>query len=87
MMNQFNYFAYHNNFLYFSFRENYFLINEKSTDTETKLTTLKYITHELIHQWLGDLMTPKSWEYRWIKESTTSYLQYYILNKVISILD
>jgi aminopeptidase N len=33
------------------------------------------ISHELAHQWFGDLMTCKSWEHAWLNEGWASYCE------------
>jgi aminopeptidase N len=33
------------------------------------------IVHELIHQWYGDLVTPRDWSDLWMNEGMTTYLQ------------
>lgn len=44
------------------------------------------IVHELAHQWIGNLVTPVTWKYSWIKEGLPTYLQYYIVDKVLEYL-
>ncbi|XP_025986452.2 aminopeptidase N [Solenopsis invicta] len=41
------------------------------------------ITHEVAHQWFGNLVSPIWWKYLWLSESITTYLQYYITDKFL----
>ncbi len=34
------------------------------------------IVHELAHQWLGDLLTCKSWEHLWLNEGWATYIEW-----------
>ncbi|MEZ5193059.1 MAG: M1 family aminopeptidase [Nocardioides sp.] len=38
-------------------------------------TSPKVILHELVHQWYGDLVTPRDWRDVWMNEGMTTYLQ------------
>lgn len=40
------------------------------------------ITHELAHQWFGNLVSPVWWKYLWLSEGTSTYLKFYITDKV-----
>uniref|UniRef100_A0AC35TM46 Peptidase_M1 domain-containing protein n=1 Tax=Rhabditophanes sp. KR3021 TaxID=114890 RepID=A0AC35TM46_9BILA len=40
------------------------------------------IAHELIHQWIGNLVTPKEWKYIWLSEGITKFLEFLITDKL-----
>jgi aminopeptidase N len=43
--------------------------------TELDFNYHDIVAHELAHQWWGDLLTPKSWEHTWLKESFATYCE------------
>ncbi|KAH7725403.1 peptidase family M1 containing protein [Aphelenchoides avenae] len=43
--------------------------------------TEKLVTHEIVHQWFGNLITPVDWSELWLSEGFTSYFVYEFLNQ------
>ncbi|XP_032687647.1 aminopeptidase N-like isoform X2 [Odontomachus brunneus] len=42
------------------------------------------ITHELAHQWFGNLVSPTWWNYLWLSEGISTYLKFYITDKFLN---
>ncbi len=58
-----------------TFRESRFLINEESPIL-AKTGAAEVIAHEIAHQWFGDLVTMKWWDYLWLNESFATFMSY-----------
>lgn len=53
------------------------LLADESRTKDFRLEDLcGLVSHELSHQWLGNMLTPSSWNYAWIKESFATFFQY-----------
>lgn len=61
------------------------LINETDVDLLDKMSVTFIITHELCHQWFGNIVTPKWWSIIWVSEGFAEFFGYYILDKVSEI--
>lgn len=51
-------------------------------DIECELTTAGLASHEIAHQWFGNLVTPRWWSDIWLSEGFASYFAYRILDEV-----
>lgn len=49
----------------------------------SKFSNTMTITHELAHQWFGNLVSPAWWNYLWLSEGISNYMKYYITDKFI----
>ncbi|RLU27567.1 hypothetical protein DMN91_001371 [Ooceraea biroi] len=59
------------------------LSDERKGPIYSRLNNLLTLTHELAHQWFGNLVSPAWWQYLWLSEGTSTYLKYLIADKLI----
>ncbi len=63
------------------FRESAMLYNER-LPTKLLWRVAEVVAHEVVHQWFGNLVTPKSWRDIWLNESFATYLSYHAVKSV-----
>lgn len=56
------------------FRDSRLLLDEALSSTSTQRAVANVITHEIVHQWFGNLVTMAWWDDLWLNESFATWL-------------
>lgn len=70
------------NFGLFFFKAERLHYNEQTTPIKDQLLIVTSVLHELIHQWIGHLVTINWWSDLWLKEGVANYMAYYYAAKL-----
>lgn len=65
-----------------TFRENLLLFDEKTSSARTKQLIAEVISHEIAHQWFGNLVTMKWWNDLWLNESFATFMATKLLDQM-----
>ncbi len=65
-----------------TYREAYLLLDPDNTSLDMKRLVATVITHELAHQWFGDLVTMKWWDDLWLNESFANMMEYVAIDAI-----
>src|SRR5699024_10975710 len=65
-----------------TYREAYLMVDRDNTSLDTKQLVATVITHELAHQWFGDLVTMKWWDDLWLNESFANMMEYVAVDAI-----
>lgn len=58
------------------------LIADESTATSTKQHSATVISHEISHQWFGNLVTMRWWDDLWLNESFANMMEYLAIDRI-----
>lgn len=65
-----------------TFREDILLVNPRTASPDIRAMSAAVISHELAHQWFGNLVTMKWWDDLWLNEAFATWMSLKITTKL-----